>query len=137
MIFTRDSRMQNIYDKIIFSKRERRKRWQDWPCTIFFIGIWTKLLFAIAVSIETKTHILFCFPQPPFIPVFYWSYNTLLFTEKAYKSWERFFAIFWLCKFTWCLFPCLPILSYQVRIYKRILMIPDLKEPTINLENKE
>jgi hypothetical protein len=29
------------------------------------------------------------------------------------------------------------LLSYQVRIYKRILIIPDLKEPTINLENKE
>jgi hypothetical protein len=28
-------------------------------------------------------------------------------------------------------------ISYQIRIYKRILIIPDLKEPTINLENKE
>jgi hypothetical protein len=27
--------------------------------------------------------------------------------------------------------------THQVRIYKGILIIPDLKEPTINLENKE
>jgi hypothetical protein len=31
------------------------------------------------------------------------------------------------CEFTLYLFPCLPILSYQVRIYKRILIIADLK----------
>jgi hypothetical protein len=56
---------------------------------------------------------------------------------KSIQVLREIFAIFWLCKFTSCLFPCLPIISYQVRIYKRLLIIPDLKERTINIENKE
>jgi hypothetical protein len=52
---------------------------------------------------------------------------TFLFTEKAYKSWERFLQFFGCVNLLdICFHVYLPILSYQVRIYKPILIIPHL-----------
>jgi hypothetical protein len=57
---------------------------------------------------------------------------------KSIQVLREIFAIFWLCKFTWCLFPCLPIsIKLSGKNLQTNFDCTRLKKTTINLENKE